>query len=219
MDREQQRVSKALGGVADLYASNLDLYGFDSRSVGWRDEASQMLRFRKLAQVLFASPSDRGIGIVDYGCGYGAMFHFVDEIAGVQLDSYYGYDISEQMLAGAARFISDSRAELVLGSEVRHDADFSFVSGTFNVRMEASDEHWEEYIKTTLLNLAAKSSQGIAFNLLTSYVDWKQENLYYGDPAFFFDFCKKNISPYVTLLHDYPLFEWTMIVHKIPVSR
>ncbi len=25
-------------------------------------------------------------------------------------------------------------------------------------------------------------------------------------------FCKREISPYVTLVHDYPLYEWTMPV-------
>jgi len=45
-------------------------------------------------------------------------------------------------------------------------------------------------------------------------VDWKQDNLYYGDPFLFFDYCKRNISRYVSLLHDYPLYEWTIIVRK-----
>ena len=34
----------------------------------------------------------------------------------------------------------------------------------------------------------------------------------YGDPCAFFQFCKREISPDVTLLHDYPLYEWTMLV-------
>jgi hypothetical protein len=49
---------------------------------------------------------------------------------------------------------------------------------------------------------------------LSTYVHWKAENLYYADPFMFFDFCKRNISPYVSLLHDYPLFEWTLLVRK-----
>jgi hypothetical protein len=69
-------------------------------------------------------------------------------------------------------------------------------------------------MKGALMHLAAMSIRGFAFNAMTTYVDWKQENLYYADPFMFFDFCKRNISRYVSLLHDYPLFEWTMIVRK-----
>jgi hypothetical protein len=30
----------------------------------------------------------------------------------------------------------------------------------------------------------------------------------------FFHYCRQEISRYVSLLHDYPLYEWTMIVRK-----
>jgi len=32
------------------------------------------------------------------------------------------------------------------------------------------------------------------------------------DPRPFFDFCMRELSPNVTLLHDYPLQEWTILV-------
>jgi hypothetical protein len=57
-----------------------------------------------------------------------------------------------------------------------------------------------------------RSRRGFAFNLFTTYVDWKEDHLYYGDPGFFFDFCKRELSRSVALLHDYPLWEWTMVV-------
>ena len=56
------------------------------------------------------------------------------------------------------------------------------------------------------------SKKGFGFNLLSTYVDWKEDHLYYGDPLFFFDFCKRHVSRYVSLLHDYPLYEWTILV-------
>ncbi len=91
-------------------------------------------------------------------------------------------------------------------------ADFTFVSGTFNVRLDASDEAWRTYVEETLLELGARSRRGLAFNLLTTYVDWRKEDLFYADPTHFFGFCRENLSRYVTLLHDYPLYEWTIAV-------
>jgi hypothetical protein len=142
------------------------------------------------------------------------MFSYLDEVLGKSLTCYYGYDISEEMLAAALDFVADPRAGWVKSSEVTFDADYSFVSGTFNVRLEASNDHWTAYIKEHLMNLVGRSVKGFAFNLLSTYVDWKQDNLYYGDPFMFFEFCKRNISKYVSLLHDYPLYEWTIIVRK-----
>lgn len=203
-----------LQGIASLYSKNLHNHGTVSKSVGWKDEVSQRLRFEKLAQVIDVSTASKGMSVNDWGCGYGAMFRFLDEIPSVCLKRYYGYDISEEMLSAAQRFVGEPKAEFIQSPRVTHIADYSFVSGTFNVKLEASDELWTEYVKEVLLTLDAMSVKGFAFNLLSTYVDWKQEDLYYADPFVFFDFCKRKISRYVTLLHDYPLFEWTILVWK-----
>lgn len=94
------------------------------------------------------------------------------------------------------------------------EADFSIASGIFNVKFSENDESWTKYILETLENMNQFSNNVFSFNLLTSYVDFKKDHLYYGDPLFFFDYCKKNFSKYVTLYHDYPLWEWTVVVIK-----
>jgi SAM-dependent methyltransferase len=201
-----------LSGVSGLYTKSLAEHGLTSKGVGWKDEASQRLRFQKLAQVIDPTTCPAGMSANDLGCGYGAMFTFLDTLGAPRLEKYYGYDISDEMLAAARGFIPDARAELIKAATVTHDADYSFVSGTFNVKLEASDREWEEYVKEMLAELARKSKAGFAFNLLSTYVDWKQDNLYYADPLTYFDFCKRHFSRYVSLLHDYPLYEWTRLV-------
>lgn len=214
MNRDDQTLSQTLAAVAELYAGNLDDHGLDSRSVGWRDHTSQRLRFTKLAEVIEPEAAKQGISINDFGCGYGAMFRFLDQLPGVRVARYYGYDISAEMLKVAPEFAGDERAAFLHSEKVTETADYSFVSGTFNVRLGASDSLWTEYIHETLLTLAARSHRGFAFNLLSTYVDWKKEDLFYGNPLHFFDFCKRHISPRVSLLHDYPLWEWTILVRK-----
>ena len=210
----KRELTDTLDGVAQLYEKSLSDHGLSSMAVGWKDEASQLLRFEKLTYLLNHLRNAEEISVNDFGCGYGAMFKYLDELPGVKLKTYYGYDLSEEMLAAAKRVIADERAILIQSSRVTNEADFSFVSGTFNVRLEASDEVWTEHIKEILTNLSEKSRRGFAFNLFSTYVDWKQDNLYYADAFTFFDFCKRNISPYVSLLHDYPLYEWTIVVRK-----
>jgi hypothetical protein len=42
-----------------------------------------------------------------------------------------------------------------------------------------------------------------------------RDDLYYADPLFFFDYCKTRFSRFVTLIHDYPLYEFTILVRKV----
>jgi hypothetical protein len=212
MDARDPELSDALAGVEALYTANLAAHGTSSASVGWPDPDAQRLRFDKLAYAIAVDPPTEPITVNDWGCGYGAMFRYLDERPDVTLDGYTGYDISADMLGAARKFVDDPRAAWIEYPQVTEDADFSFVSGTFNVRMKASEESWRTYVEDTLRLLAERSRRGFAFNLLTSYVDWRQDDLFYGDPAHFFRFCRENISRYVTLLHDYPLYEWTIAV-------
>jgi SAM-dependent methyltransferase len=207
-------MSGTLSEVAGLYSSNLEAHGVGPMSVGWRDEASQRLRFEKLATVIDPGTTRQGFSANDLGCGYGAMFGYLDQLGASRLDRYVGYDISPQMLTAAETFVADTRAEFREGSRITSEADYSFVSGIFNVRFEASEETWAKYVEETLRNLAEMSRCGFAFNALSTYVDWKQDNLYYADPFHFFDYCKRHFSRYVSLLHDYPLYEWTIVVRK-----
>lgn len=211
MSSAGEEVSNALAAVERLYSTGLTEHGARPRAVGWRDGSSQQLRFAKLAQLLPRTGAGP-ITVNDLGCGYGSLFGFLDAMDGVDLVGYYGYDISEPMLV-QARQATDARAEFLLSSEPIRDADYSFASGPFNVKGGCSDAAWQTYVREAVLRLAEKSRRGFAFNLMTTFVDFRVEELFYADPCAFFEFCKREISPDVTLVHDYPLFEWTMLVH------
>jgi len=214
MSSDEKKMRDALVGIARHSSKDLSVHGVGAKGVGWKDKASHQLRHDKLVKVIDLRASSEGISVNDWGCGYGAMFHYLDEMPSLRLTQYYGYDISEEMLAAAQQFVADPRAEFIQSSQVTNEADYSFVCGTFYLKLEASDELWTKYMQEVLMNLASMSLKGFAFNALSTYVDWKEEHLYYADPFMFFDFCKRNISRYVSLLHDYPLYEWTMIVRK-----
>lgn len=205
-------IDKTLNKIGELYTNNLQNHGLDSKSVGWKDMQSQLMRFENLLKVIPEAEKKNPLDILDYGCGYGAMFTYMKEL-NFKVSKFYGYDISKEMLDEAARIVPPEvlvpRNDIVLKDQV----DYSFVSGTFNVMFDSSEEEWDKYIKDKVTELFEQSRKGVSFNLLTSFVDWKAKDLYYADPMKYFNFCK-SLSRYVSLLHDYPLYEWTILVRK-----
>ena len=197
-----------LDGVRDLYENSLREHGATPKGVGWRDAPTHGLRFERLSQVI---DHDGSISVNDLGCGYGAFLEFLKG-RGVKVSRFRGLDISERMLREARR--RHPKGEWILGSRLAAPADYSFASGIFNVRLKESRANWRKFIVRTLDDLNEYSRRGFAFNLLTSYVDYREAHLYYGDPREFFDLCKRRYSKRVALLHDYPLYEWTMLVRK-----
>jgi SAM-dependent methyltransferase len=197
--------------IERLYSENLQKYGIDSRSVGWRDAESQRLRFEKLVEVV--EDREAPLTVTELGCGYGAMFRYLID-SGFHVSAYAGYDISPAMLEAASSFVKDGRAEFFQAEAINRMADYAFASGIFNVKFDLEENLWQRHVEQTLRNMHDYSRRGFAFNLLTTYVDYREVHLYYGNPSYFFDFCKRNFSKKVILLHDYGLWEWTIGVKK-----
>ncbi|MCK5610397.1 class I SAM-dependent methyltransferase [Candidatus Pacearchaeota archaeon] len=207
-------MKRPLKKIADLYTDNLRNLGASPRGVGWRDKQSQMLRFAKLGQVLKEETKGKKINFNDLGCGYGAMYLFLKKLPQIKTGKYFGYDISESMLAEARKTINAPGVFFVKSDRILHQADYSFASGIFNVKFNESNHAWKKYTLDVLKNMNNMSRKGFAFNALSTYVDYKEKHLYYADALFYFDFCKKHFSKRVSLLHDYKLYEWTMIVKE-----
>lgn len=200
--------STDLTPVQRLYEKSLAEHGTASLAVGWRDAASHELRFRKLAHVL--ADAKGPLSINDLGCGFGSFDGFLRGY-GVDVALFRGYDISPEMVKLAGERVPTG--EFHVGAVLDKPADFSFACGIFNVRLDMSEADWQRHVERTLDNLAANTRQGFAFNLLSTYVDYREPHLYYGDPLQYFDLCKRKFGRRVALLHDYPLYEWTMTVN------
>jgi SAM-dependent methyltransferase len=200
--------------IESLYTNNINELGVTSRAVGWKTDQCQELRFAKLATLIEYSAGNYTLN--DYGCGFGAMLTYLMRDMHHTVTAYHGYDISPEMLVAAKRELAafPSQLFLIRSDRIETEADYSFVSGTFNVCFDATRDAWEEFIRQKLEEMHRFSRRGFAFNLLTSYVDYEEPHLYYGDPCFWFDYCKRTFSRQVSLLHDYPLWEWTMIIKK-----
>ena len=192
--------------------------GATPTGVAWRDEDSQFLRFEVLLQIVSSEDLHKGHATInDLGCGYGALFDYLKDDPLMVGSRYQGYDICESLLATAKRRHNDKRAVFSQSMVATEAADYSFVSGTFNMVADREDESWRAYICDSLAHLWRQSKKGLAFNLLdadqTSSED-RSDGLFYDKPGFYIDFCRQKLDAKVSLVNDYPLKEWTLLLRK-----
>jgi SAM-dependent methyltransferase len=155
---------------------------------------------------------DAPCAILDYGCGYGALARRL--VTGRLPFRYIGFDVCQPMIDVARAQVCDERCVFTAREDELTPVDYTLASGIFNVKLQASRTHWQEHVLATLDKLCAYSREGFAFNLLSRYADSElmRDHLYYGDPAWYFKFCKERYSRNVALLHDYELYEFTVLV-------
>jgi SAM-dependent methyltransferase len=210
MDRK-----RFFASLESYFERTLAEHGATPKGVDWNSAQAQELRFGQLMGVL---AGDDPFSLVDYGCGYGALVPYLRR-RGLDF-SYQGFDVSERMVAHARGLHERAGVTFTTSDRELEPADYAVASGVFNLRMDIDDEAWTAYALQTIESLDALCERGFAFNMLTMYSDRDRmrPDLYYGDPALYFSYCKERFSRNVALLHDYDLYEFTIIVRKSDAS-
>jgi len=207
MDNTQKKLS-------EYFTEKLDAFGATPKGVDYNGSESQERRFEQLAKVINAS---QPFSVIDFGSGYGALFDFLNR-KGWQFE-YYGIDLIEKMVVAGRELYKDfpNAHFTTLENEVPK-VDYLLAGAIFNIKLDETYESWQEFVTRTLSRMNALCSKGFAFNLLTKYSDAdrmaQRPDLFYGDPLFYFDFCKRNFSRNIALLHDYGLYDFTILVRK-----
>jgi len=198
----------------EYFAEKLDAFGATPKGVDYNSPEAQEIRFEQLVKVI--DPAQK-FTVIDYGSGYGAMFDFLHN-KGWDFE-YYGIDLIEKMvIAGRETHKDFPNAHFMTDEKEVPLVDYLLAGAIFNIKMEASYEDWQEFTLQTLRNMDKLCSKGFSFNMLTKYSDAdrmaERPDLYFGDPLLYFDFCKRNFSRNVALLHDYGLYDFTILVRK-----
>lgn len=158
--------------------------------------------------------------VLDFGCGTGYLLDVLRRqgFSG----EYVGYDLVAEALDVAQAKHPDARFELrdILRDGMTERFDYILLNGVFN---NAMSDNWS-FMTTTLQALFAQVDGGLAFNALSTYVDYLDDGLFYVEPEQVFRFCKEELSPRVVLRHDYEVrsgslpFEFTVYVYPSKLS-
>lgn len=207
--------SVTIARLSEHYSKLARLHGDTPQAVQYSDHESHWRRFHVLADIGITPDAK----VVDFGCGTAEFLRYLRterDYAG----EYVGIDISEEQLVLARRKFPDARfiRRDVLGEGIGEDADFMVINGVFNNKVPGTDGF--VYMCDILSALMPQVSKGIAFNAMSTYVDFFDDGLSYFDPGKVFSFCKEQLSNRVTLRHDYQVrpgklpFEFCVYVYK-----
>jgi SAM-dependent methyltransferase len=209
----------ALPAIARYYTRRVNTHGPTPWGVDWTCALTQQLRF---VQLLKVCGRRRRFSLNDLGCGYGALLPFVRERYGPSKVDYAGADISSAMIRRARQLWADQAlARFCRSSELPRVADFSVASGLFNVRLKHTDAVWVGFVKEVLGELQRASRIGFAVNFLLPALPGliPLSGLYRTASDPWVDYCRETFRADVTVIRDYGLREFTLLVWPDPKSR
>jgi len=196
------------------YQNLFDKHGDAPESVQYSNTESQLKRFEILFEI------DKNMSsLIDMGCG---LAHLYDYLISKKFNGkYLGLDfVPEFIEADKLKFKNDSQASFmefdIIKQEIPEGYDFVLLSGVFNNKMNNN----KDFMLNGITKMFKSCKKGVAFNAMSTYVDFQAEDLYYSNPLEVFDFCKRNLTKKVALRHDYLVkknsipFEYAIYLYK-----
>jgi Methyltransferase domain len=187
--------------VIQRYQQRIAEHGATFASLNSGSEEKQAIRHWVHASALRGErPS-----ILEVGCGLASFYKYL--IDQKRDCSYHGYDIVPQYVAECQRVYPQAKFEkrniFLEGVEGRFDA--VVMSQVLNNRYHKSDNM---QVMQRALELAFQHSRvSVSVDMLSTYVDFRNPDLFYYSPEDIFRMAKV-IAPRVVIRHDYRGFEF-----------
>ena len=212
-----QDFNRDIEALSKHYGELVKRHGDAPESAQYADRETQERRMAVLCEIGVGKDSK----VLDFGCGTGQLLSFLQRSLGYE-GEYVGYDISPEAidLARAAHPAGRFEVRNILEQPAEETFDYVLVSGVFNNLISDNRSFFESISR----RLMAQAKVGYAFNMLSRFVDYFDDGLFYEDPLRAFRFCKEQLSPLVTLRHDYAVrpgsipFEFTLYVHSTDIE-
>jgi SAM-dependent methyltransferase len=193
-----------------LYDGRLKEHGLSARTVGWGSEDDQRMRFEVLCRGLDL----RGLHILDIGCGLGDFVPWAEEKFGPDFD-YTGIDLSGSLVQAAAQRFQNPRRKFLVGTLTTDsdigEFDVAVLSGTLTFKTTDNAATMRSVLKSAY----ERCRLAVCSNFMTSYADSRLEKNFHYLPEEVFAF-SKSLSRFVSLHHDYNLYEFTVQILRQP---
>ena len=208
--------------IIQFYKSRLEQFGNSPKAVAWRDELTQVNRFRILSSI----SSDMN-SVLDVGCGLAHFYSYLrsngfqGKYLGLEILQEF-VDLSNQRIAkDPLADVQSFDASIKKGNSINFPTgyEYGFVSGMFNNQRNNA----ECFMFDVIERLWEACEKGISFNILSKFVEYEDSDLYYADPVKVFLFLKQELKAHVVMYHDYVLspdgfpYEVTFHVRKDPL--
>ncbi|MFN8165967.1 MAG: methyltransferase domain-containing protein [Bacteroidia bacterium] len=195
------------------YQEKIKKFGSSAEGMDWKNADTQYLRFDILSRYIDFS---RKPSVLDVGCGNG---EFLNYCRSRNLDlNYYGVDAVPEMAAMVNDRFGMGTAECCefLSWQTNRKFDFVIASGTFNAKLNTTEEVWQNYFHDNIRKMFSLALTGVVFNCMTSFVDYRYDRLYYPTVQELSELAVKELSRRFVIDHSYPLYEMTMAIYSLP---
>lgn len=199
---------------SQYYSALLKKYGDDDvKSVASGNPIAKSMRYQQLSGIF---SQDVSFTLHDVGFGLGHYYEFIKEQFPGQAIAYSGSEVTREFVTHCREKYPDLEflnRDLSSGP-FDETYDYFIFAGTFYHSAGACEADFKDWLKAFLINCFANANRGMAFNMVTSYVEYQKDDLFYFDLGELLNFVISDLSRFFEIHHASPLYEHTIYVYK-----
>lgn len=166
---------------------------------------------------LIDGDGDAPVSLLDVGCGLAHLHAYMQRQPPRRPIAYSGLDLSRRMLAIAREKFPKVRfyeLDLLAGRGGLPQFDYVVMNGVFTYKADLTYEEMLSYWQALLPRAFELAERGLAFNVMSTAVEWERDDLFHLPFDVLTRFVVDNLSRRFVIRHDYPLFEYTTYVYR-----
>jgi SAM-dependent methyltransferase len=202
--------------IAAHYENCLAKYGITAKGMDWPNEDDLKKRFNVMLNVI-KNKQKQSVSLLDIGCGVGFLLDYINDKKLIDKYQYKGIDISSKMIEIAKLRYPDHDFEVrdILENPLPGQSiDYIVMNGVLTERVSLTYEQMKEYSCSIIKAAYDTCIYGIAFNVMSTHVDWYRNDLFHWSLDSVVSFLVKECSRNIVIRMDYGLYEFTVYVYR-----
>ena len=200
------------------YEACLERHGATPRGVDWPSARDLETRFSVMLGLLDGLPG-RPV-VLDLGCGPGLLVDYLAASGRLGAVAYRGIDLSARMVEAAkARLpgLDFSCRDILADPLPERSVDVVVMNGVLTERRSLTKPRMEELAQSLVVAAFRAARVGIAFNVMSSHVDWERDDLFHWPFDEAAAFLRRAVSRHYAFRADYGLYEYVVTVRRDPL--
>jgi len=200
--------------LADHYEACLERHGDSHLGVDWPNAKDAETRYRVMLDVV-RETQELPVTLLDIGCGAGHLLEHI-QAAGRPID-YRGLDISKKFTDLCRRKFPETtfhHADLLKDADGIDPADYVVLNGVFTEKLSLSQDDMTGFIQAMLIAAWPLAVRGLAFNVMSTQVDWQRDDLFHVSFDVMADFVTETLTRRFVFRQDYGLYEYTVYLYR-----
>jgi len=189
-------------------------YGDSHKGVDWPVAEDVPLRYRVMLDCVRAWYP--GLSIMDFGCGTSGLYEFIESQIVTSVD-YCGVDLAPAMIECSRQKYpcNDYACVDILANDTGiGQFDYVIANGVFTEKLMLTQDEMFAYFRELTAKLFSHCRIGMAFNVMSTHVDWQRDDLFHVSLDDLAGFLGQKITRDYVIRNDYGLYEYTTYLYK-----